>query len=71
MQEIAPGLWHWTARHPHIGSPVSSYYLRPERVALDPLLPDEGLEWFQGAEPEHGDPVLADARRELRAFVGS
>jgi hypothetical protein len=53
MQEIAPGLWHWTARHPHIGSEVSSYYLRSERVALDPLLPAEGLEWFAGAEPEH------------------
>jgi hypothetical protein len=53
MHEIAPGLWHWTARHPHIGSEVSSYYLRSERVALDPLLPAEGLEWFAGAEPEH------------------
>ncbi len=53
MHEIAPGLWHWTARHPHIGSDVSSYYLRSERVALDPLLPAEGLESFDGAQPEH------------------
>lgn len=53
MHEIAPGLWHWTARHPHIRSHVSSYYLRPERVALDPLLPAEGLGWFEGVEPEH------------------
>lgn len=53
MQEIAPGLWHWTARHPHLGSDVSSYYLREERVVLDPLLPVEGIEWFAGAEPEH------------------
>ena len=53
MHEIAPGLWHWTARHPHIGLAVSSYYLRSERVALDPLLPAEGLGWFDGAEPEH------------------
>jgi hypothetical protein len=53
MHEIAPGLWHWTARHPHIRSDVSSYYLRPERVVLDPLLPAEGIGWFEGAEPEH------------------
>jgi hypothetical protein len=53
MHEIAPGLWHWTARHRHIGSDVSSYYLRSERVVLDPLLPAEGLAWFDGAEPEH------------------
>jgi hypothetical protein len=55
MDEIAPGLWHWTARHPHIGSQVSSYYLAVERVLLDPMLPPDGPGWFarQGAEPEH------------------
>jgi hypothetical protein len=53
MQEIAPGLWHWTAPHPSHGMQVSSYYLYEERVALDALLPPEGLEWFAGAEPEH------------------
>jgi hypothetical protein len=55
MQEIAPGLWHWTARHPHIDKPVSSYYLLPERVLLDPMLPPAGVDWFAEleAEPEH------------------
>ena len=55
MQEIAPGLWHWTARHPHIASHVSSYYLLEERVLLDPLLPSGGTRWFQRREaiPEH------------------
>jgi glyoxylase-like metal-dependent hydrolase (beta-lactamase superfamily II) len=54
MQEIAPGLWHWTARHDHIGVDVSSYYLERERVLLDPMVPTEGLEWFeQHGPPEH------------------
>jgi hypothetical protein len=54
MREIAPGLWHWTARHEHIGSDVSSYYLLAERVLIDPMLPGEGLEWFRRyGEPEH------------------
>lgn len=54
MREIAPGLWHWTARHPHIGSEVSSYYLLPERVLLDPMLPPDGPGWFDGhPSPEH------------------
>lgn len=54
MREIAPGLWHWTARHPHIGNDVSSYYLLPERVLLDPLLPPDGLDWFdRHPSPEH------------------
>jgi hypothetical protein len=54
MRELAPGLWHWTARHPHIGSDVSSYYLEQERVLLDPLIPPEGLEFFLArTEPAH------------------
>jgi len=55
MDEISPGLWHWTARHPHIDMDVSSYYLATERVALDVLLPPEGVDWFEsiGAPPEH------------------
>ena len=52
MQEIAPGLWHWAGRHEHIDARVSSYYLRPERVAIDVIVPREGLEWFE----EHGAP---------------
>jgi hypothetical protein len=55
MQEIADGLWHWTARHEHINAMVSAYYLHAERVLLDPMLPPGGIEWFaeQGSEPEH------------------
>ena len=52
MQEIAPGLWHWTARHEKIHIEVSSYYLAPERVVIDPMIPAEGWEWFA----EHGAP---------------
>jgi hypothetical protein len=54
MNEIAPGLWHWRARHHHIGSEVSSYYLADERVLIDPMIPPEGIEWFdQNGAPEH------------------
>jgi hypothetical protein len=54
MQEIVPGLWHWTARHEHLNSDVSSYYLLSERVLLDPMIPAQGFAWFEhhGA-PEH------------------
>ncbi len=54
MQEIAPGLWHWTAFHDHIRSAVSSYYLASERVLIDPKVPPEGFEFFEAhGEPEH------------------
>ena len=52
MREIVPGIWHWTARHDHIDVEVSSYYLLSERVVLDPMIPPEGIEWFE----EHGTP---------------
>jgi hypothetical protein len=47
MQEIVPGIWHWTALHEGIRSRVSSYYVQPSRVLIDPMLPEaDGLDWF-------------------------
>jgi hypothetical protein len=54
VQQLGPGLWHWTARHDHIGIDVSSYYLLEEQVLIDPMLPPEGLDWFERHTiPEH------------------
>jgi glyoxylase-like metal-dependent hydrolase (beta-lactamase superfamily II) len=54
MVELAPGLWHWTAVRERIGLEVSSYYLQNERVIIDPMIPPEGLVWFDGpGAPEH------------------
>ena len=65
MEEIAPGIWHWTAIHPKIKIEVSSYYLPAERVLIDPIVPDEGLDWFA----EHGPPadVLLTNRHHYRS----
>jgi hypothetical protein len=41
MKEIAPGIWHWTAKHPKIGIEVSSYFVPELAVLLDPLAPDD------------------------------
>jgi hypothetical protein len=41
MKEIAPGIWHWKARHPRIGVDVSSYFLPGPSVLLDPMAPDD------------------------------
>ncbi len=46
MQEVLPGVFHWTARHPRIQIEVSSYWLEESGVLIDPLVPQEGLEWF-------------------------
>jgi hypothetical protein len=65
VEEIAPGIWHWTAVHPRIKIEVSSYYLPAERVLIDPIAPNEGLDWFA----EHGPPadVLLTNRHHYRS----
>ena len=47
MDEVIPGIVHWTARHPNIGINVDSYLLTDTGTALDPILPEgEGPEWI-------------------------
>jgi hypothetical protein len=61
MKEIAPGILHWTARHPKINSEVSSYWLPGQRVLLDPItVPDE---------VEDVDEILLTNRHHLRASL--
>jgi len=65
VEEIAPGIWHWTALHPRIEIRVSSYYLAAERVLIDPIALDEGLDWFAAhGPPEH---VLLTNRHHYRS----
>jgi glyoxylase-like metal-dependent hydrolase (beta-lactamase superfamily II) len=52
VREIGPGLWHWNAFRSSIGSDVSSYFLAAEAVLIDPMIPPEGLGWFE----QHGRP---------------
>jgi hypothetical protein len=47
MNEIASGLWHWTARHPRTGGEVSSYLVPEHALLLDPLIPPEGPDRLQ------------------------
>jgi glyoxylase-like metal-dependent hydrolase (beta-lactamase superfamily II) len=51
VQEIAPGIFHWSAFHEGIRMRVSSYYVEPAGVVIDPMVPDEGFEVFDGHEP--------------------
>jgi hypothetical protein len=60
MQEILPGIHHWTALHPKIKTRVSSYYVEPAGALLDPMLPDEGLEWFESRETKPQQILLTN-----------
>jgi hypothetical protein len=64
MDELAPGLWHWTAFRTTIRRTVHSAYHEPSRTLIDPLLPPEGAGWFA----EHGPPerIVLVNRHHLR-----
>jgi glyoxylase-like metal-dependent hydrolase (beta-lactamase superfamily II) len=67
MREILPGLHHWTTLHPKIGQDVSSYYVVESRALLDPMVPDDGLEAFDGLpRPEH---VVLSCRHHDRSHA--
>ena len=41
LNEILPGVFHWSAMYPKIGQVVHSHYWAPGKTVVDPLLPDE------------------------------
>jgi hypothetical protein len=53
MDEIIPGLHHWTAEHPNLGQLVHSHYLASGRAVFDPMVPEEGLSAFDELPVEH------------------
>lgn len=55
MDEILPGVWHWTTVHERHGIEISSYLLGSEGVVIDPRVPPEGLEAFEAM----GAPTVA------------
>ena len=63
MNEILPGVWHWTALHEKIGLDVSSYFVERAAALIDPMLPPDGVEAFRGREPE---VILLTSRHHFR-----
>ena len=48
IHEVLPGVLHWTARHPNTGLEAASHYLVEYGILIDPIAPQEGLDWFDG-----------------------
>jgi len=48
MREIAPGIFHWRTFHQPIGAEVSSYYVEPAGIVVDPKVPEGGLDALPG-----------------------
>jgi hypothetical protein len=48
MREIFPGVFHWSAFHRPFGAQVSSYFVEPVGLVVDPKVPDGGFAAFDG-----------------------
>ena len=48
MREVAPGIYQWTALHEPIDTRVSSYYIEPAGIVIDPKAPEEGWDALPG-----------------------
>jgi hypothetical protein len=64
IQEILPGVFHWTAFRDTIGQRVHSYYVPDDFALIDPMEPDEGLDWF--AERTPPERILLTNRHHYR-----
>lgn len=72
MQQVLPGVYHWTAVHPKIHTEVSSWWLEDGGVLIDPLVPpDAGLEWFEQRTNRPSAIVLSNRHhyRDSARFV--
>jgi hypothetical protein len=71
MEEILPGVAHWSVVHPNTGLRAHSYLHAGSGTLIDPMVPDEGLGWFERRPPRRalltnrhhlrGAPEFADA----------
>jgi len=63
IEEVVAGVHHWTQVHPRIRARVHSHYVAGSRTLIDPLVPDEGIEWFDDLGVER---VVLSNRHHLR-----
>ena len=65
MEEILPGVHHWTAFRDTIGARVHSYYVEPAGALIDPMEPEDGVEAL-GRLGERPRVVLLSNRHHYR-----
>lgn len=63
VDEVIDGVFHWKALHPRIGVEVGCHYVAGSATAIDPLLPEEGIEWFDQRGVQR---VVLSTRHHLR-----
>jgi glyoxylase-like metal-dependent hydrolase (beta-lactamase superfamily II) len=63
MDEVLDGVFRWKAVHPRIKIEVGCHFVAGSGTAIDPLLPAEGIEWFDGRDVQR---IVLSNRHHLR-----
>jgi hypothetical protein len=59
VEQLTDEIWHWTAFRESIAQEVSSYWIEPAGIVIDPMVPpDVGLGWFEGRDVQPQQVVL-------------
>jgi hypothetical protein len=66
MDDVLPGIRHWTAFRETLGTRVSSYYVEPAGVLIDPMIPEEGGIEALAALPVGPEQIILTNRRHRR-----
>ena len=69
MDEIADGIFHWSAIHPRTGGVAHSYLLARSATVLDPMVPPEAIELLRDRPPERIVITNRHHYREARKLV--
>jgi hypothetical protein len=68
MREVLPGIFHWTTMHDPISVRVSSYYVEPAGIVIDPKVPEGGFAELPG-RPQQVVLTSGHHRRDSAAFA--
>jgi hypothetical protein len=47
VKEVLDHVYHWTGFHERIRQDVSSHWVESAAALIDPMVPEEGIEWFE------------------------
>jgi hypothetical protein len=68
MREVLPGVFEWSVMHEPIGVRVSSHYVAPAGIVIDPKLPEGGFDELPGA-PQQVVLTSGLHHRDAQAFA--
>jgi hypothetical protein len=64
MEQVLPGIYHWTGPAGTLDVPAHSYYVEPAAALIDPIVPPEGLDAFDALD--RPQQVILTSRRHVR-----